>query len=1031
MALLTLLFFTQLGYSQAPKKMSYQAVVRNAANVLVANTPVGIKISIYYLNQDPDMGPFITVYSERQVATTNQNGLFSIAVGTGTVLLGNFNNINWGTNEYYIKSQIDITGGSNYSLSGSQQLMSVPYAYYANQSGGGKVLLNGTTDPQSNIGTPSDFYINTTNNKLFGPKTATGWLATGVSLVGPQGLTGAIGPTGPQGIQGLTGATGVIGPQGIQGLTGATGPLGATGLTGAIGASGPQGPIGLTGNTGATGATGPQGIQGLNGTNGAQGPIGLTGPTGATGVIGPQGIQGLTGASGQQGPTGNTGPQGLQGIAGTNGTNGINGIDGIQGPAGPQGPQGPIGLTGATGPQGIPGNDGVTGPQGPVGLTGAIGVQGLTGATGPEGIAGINGTNGLSAYQIWLNAGNTGTEAQFLTSLQGVIGTQGLQGIPGINGINAADGKNTLVKTTTEAAGANCTTGGTKVEIGLDANSNGVLDTAEINATLTKYICNGSVGATGAQGIQGSTGPSDGAPAGAIISWSGPLTSIITGPYLLCDGSNVSRTTYSELFSVLGTTYGAGDGINTFSLPNIQSRVISGYNSTDSNFNSIGLTGGTNSNTLVANNLPTHTHSATTIVSNSATTSITDPGHSHLLVYGGSVGANRSVYGDYLLGGPINIYTPPTPQANTASAVSGPAVAESTTTGISASTSVSSTATSTIGNNTTTNIAVNNLQPYIVMRYYIKYSAGNTSIGVTGPQGASGPQGIQGLNGEMGATGPQGPIGLTGATGLQGATGPQGPAGQNGTNGVDGTAGPNGPQGSIGLTGATGAQGLTGANGTNGQDGKNTLVNTTAEPTGANCANGGTKIEVGLDANNDGVLNLGEINSSLTKYVCNGSGSISSSSTIPLNFDYSGSGLNFPPVSAGGGWHYYEHREDLIPITLNSGIYSIGLDSNWGSVSSSGCWSANLFVDLTLLNSSGVSPQIFTSSDLFNTSLSGGLGVNKRVINGDSNFRSLGKISVQSPGQYIIKVRLVSEANSCGYATGTLNNYTIKITNMY
>jgi hypothetical protein len=328
-------------------------------------------------------------------------------------------------------------------------------------------------------------------------------------------------------------------------------------------------------------------------------------------------------------------------------------------------------------------------------------------------------------------------------------------------------------------------------------------------------------------------------------------------------------------------------------------------------------------------------------------------------------------------------------------------------------------------------------------------------IGLTGATGAVGATGPQGTIGLTGATGPQGPIGLTGATGAQGpigltgATGPQGPQGPLGLTGATGPQGPigltgvtgavgaTGPQGPIGLTGATGAtgqqgpQGIAGTNGINGADGKNTLVNTITEPAGANCANGGTKIEVGLDANNDGVLNSGEINSSLTKYVCNGSGSISSSSTIPLNFDYSGSGLNFPPVSAGGGWQYFEHREDLIPITLNSGIYSIGLDSNWGSVSSSGCWSANLGVDLILLNSSGVSPQIFTSSDLFNTSLSGGLGVNKRVINGNSNFRSLGKISVQSPGQYIIKVRLGSEANSCGYATGTLNNYTIKITNMY
>lgn len=150
---------------------------------------------------------------------------------------------------------------------------------------------------------------------------------------------------------------------------------------------------------------------------------------------------------------------------------------GEPGPAGPPGPQGPIGLTGATG------------PQGPIGLTGPAGPQGPTGS---------NGTNGLSAYQIWLNAGNTGTEAQFLTSLQGATGAQGIQGPAGTNG---QDGKNTLVKTTSEPAGANCANGGTKIEVGLDANNNGVLDIGEINNSLTKFVCNGenssSSGASG------------------------------------------------------------------------------------------------------------------------------------------------------------------------------------------------------------------------------------------------------------------------------------------------------------------------------------------------------------------------------------------------------------------------------------------------------------------------------------------------------------------------------------------------------
>ena len=79
-------------------------------------------------------------------------------------------------------------------------------------------------------------------------------------------------------------------------------------------------------------------------------------------------------------------------------------------------------------------------------------------------------------------------------------GTPGPQGLAGNNGTN---GQNTLVNTYIEAAGSNCATGGVKLEYGLDANSNGILEVGEINAALTKYVCNG---ATGAQGVQGATG---------------------------------------------------------------------------------------------------------------------------------------------------------------------------------------------------------------------------------------------------------------------------------------------------------------------------------------------------------------------------------------------------------------------------------------------------------------------------------------------------------------------------------------------
>jgi hypothetical protein len=272
-------------------------------------------------------------------------------------------------------------------------------------------------------------------------------------------------------------------------------------------------------------------------------------------------------------------------------------------------------------------------------LTGNI--KGPVGPTGLQGPAGPAGATGLT-------------------------GSQGPQGVSGTNGTN---GQNTLVKTTNESAGANCTTGGVKIEYGLDANSNGILDAVEINATITKYVCNGATGASGPQG----------------------------------------------------------------------------------------------------------------------------------------------------------------------------------------------------------------------------------PIGLIGPEG---PQGIQG------------PAGATGTTGLTGPQGPQGVAGMIGSNGTNGqntlvkttteSAGANCTAGGVkieygldansngildigeinatltkyvcnGATGATGSQGVAGTNGTNGTNGLNALIKTTTEPSGSNCTNGGTKIETGLDANGNGVLDAGEVNASQTQFICNGS----------------------------------------------------------------------------------------------------------------------------------------------------------------
>jgi hypothetical protein len=160
--------------AQVPQSFTYQSVIRSNTDQLVVNMPIGTKISIL---QGSVTGTI--VYSETHNASTNSNGLLSLVVGTGTVVNGSFSSINWGNGPYFIKTETDISGGVNYTLTGTQQLMSVPYALYAETAG-----TAGNTTP------------------------------------GPQGPPGATGPIGPQGPAGVTGATGAVGSTGPAGTTG-------------------------------------------------------------------------------------------------------------------------------------------------------------------------------------------------------------------------------------------------------------------------------------------------------------------------------------------------------------------------------------------------------------------------------------------------------------------------------------------------------------------------------------------------------------------------------------------------------------------------------------------------------------------------------------------------------------------------------------------------------------------------------------------------------------------------------------------
>ncbi|MBK9250127.1 MAG: tail fiber domain-containing protein [Ignavibacteria bacterium] len=110
-------------FAQAPNKMSYQAVIRNSSNALIVTKIVGIKISIL---QTTSSGA--VVFVETHTPQTNANGLATLEIGGGSVVSGSFSGIDWSQGPYFIKTETDPTGGTNYTISGVSQMLSVPYS---------------------------------------------------------------------------------------------------------------------------------------------------------------------------------------------------------------------------------------------------------------------------------------------------------------------------------------------------------------------------------------------------------------------------------------------------------------------------------------------------------------------------------------------------------------------------------------------------------------------------------------------------------------------------------------------------------------------------------------------------------------------------------------------------------------------------------------------------------------------------------------------------------------------------------------
>ncbi|PLW91737.1 MAG: hypothetical protein C0592_14345, partial [Marinilabiliales bacterium] len=159
----TIVLFSLSIFAQSPEKISYQAVIRNASDQLVSNTNVGIQISIL---QGSSSGT--PVFVERHFPTTNINGLVSLEIGDGALVSGNLSTIDWANGPYFLKAETDLNGGSTYTISGTTQLLSVPYALHATTADSVSGGIN-ETDPVFNAsiaagitGTDTAYW----NNKL-------------------------------------------------------------------------------------------------------------------------------------------------------------------------------------------------------------------------------------------------------------------------------------------------------------------------------------------------------------------------------------------------------------------------------------------------------------------------------------------------------------------------------------------------------------------------------------------------------------------------------------------------------------------------------------------------------------------------------------------------------------------------------------------------------------------------------------------------------------------------------------------------
>lgn len=291
---ITLLMASSILSAQVPQAFSYQGLVMDSNGDLVTDSQVGIEIEIYSIN-DPG------TYTESHSVTSTDLGHVNLEIGRGTSAANqSFDDVLWNAGGVFMNISMDVSGGTDFQLVGTVQLLSVPFAFYADQAADGIQGPIGPTGPTGDQGAEG----------ATGAIGIAGQPGTGVGPSGPQGNPGPAGPEGPQGIKGPEGP--------MDGLPGPAGPQGEPGPPGDF--SSIQGPPGPQGEEGDPGDVGEQGLPGEAGEDGIGG--GIPGPVGE---IGPQGPD-----KGNRGPDGMQGSNGAIGPPGIDGADGIDGVDGIQ-----------------------------------------------------------------------------------------------------------------------------------------------------------------------------------------------------------------------------------------------------------------------------------------------------------------------------------------------------------------------------------------------------------------------------------------------------------------------------------------------------------------------------------------------------------------------------------------------------------------------------------------------------------------------------------------------------------------------------